>query len=322
MDLIYTTAKRADEGVLKAHTFDLSFGAEENDYELTLGASEPVLEYGAFVYIEGTEYGGIVDGMRTNTDVETLTYMGRTWHGIMNSKVIQPDSGQDYFIVSGDANAILAQLVNRLGLGGLFAAKEEESGINISRYQFQRYCKGYDGIRALLESNGAKLKIEWKGRKVLLYAARIDDYTDTPVDGDEATLTGEHHENKVNHLICLGRGDLAEREVIHLFVDQFGRIGNVQYYTGLNEIAETYDNNSAESSEELRTEGISQLEQLRNNDSAEISSPEGRTQAYDIGDIVGASDVRSGVTASAAVSQKIVKINDGVIKIEYKTGSE
>lgn len=320
MDLIFTNAKRVDQGVLTAYAFDLSFGAKENDFEMTLGESEPTLESGAFIYMEGAEYGGIVGGIKTSTNSETITYMGRTWHGIMNSKVIQPDPGANYLVVSGDANEVLGMLIARLGLSDLFVAVESLSGVNITAYQFARYCKGYDGIRAMLAANGAKLKIEWKERFVYLSAAPIADYTEAPVDGDIATLTVEQHQKKVNHLICLGRGDLAEREVIHLYVDQFGKIGDVQYYTGIDEIIDTYDNNNAESSAELREGGIERMTELRNTDKAEIALPEAEGLSYDIGDIVGAAEMRSGVRVAATVSQKIVRINNGAISTEYQTG--
>ena len=86
---------------------------------------------------------------------------------------------------------------------------------------------------------------------------------------------------------------------------------------GLDEVAEVYDNTSTE---ELRSDGIKKLEELRNSDTAQISIPAASSLTYDIGDIVGASDIYSGVSVAAAVEQKIVKINNGVIKIEYKAG--
>lgn len=317
MDLIFTNAKRVDQGVLSAYAFDLSFGASENDFEITLGANEAMLESGAFVYMEGTEYGGTVGSLKARTNGETITFKGRTWHGIMNSKVIQPDTGEDYLVVSGDANVVLAFIIARLGLSGLFVAAEELSGVNISNYKFNRYCKGYDGIRAMLAASGAKLKIAWKDRAVHLSAEPIADYTDSPVDGDIATLTVEQHSQKVNHLICLGKGDLAAREVIHLYVDQFGRIGDVQYFTGLDEICDTYENSN---SDNLRSDGITKLKELRNNDKSEIALPETEGLSYDIGDIVGATEYKSGVSVAATVTQKIVKINNGVVSTEYKTG--
>lgn len=340
MDLIYTDPSRVDQGVLEAYAFDLSYGAEENDFEVMLGANEPMIEPGSVVYIEGTEYGGQVDGMKVKTDGETVTYKGRTWHGILNSKVIVPlaeaeQAGDNvtimtenedgvsyvgkYLIISGDANDCIRYIVKRHGLSGLFTVPEEKSWVEISKYKFHRYCKGYDGLRAMLEDAGAKLKIEWKDRSVLLCAEPISDYTEYPIDGDIASLTVEQHKNKVNHLICLGKGELEAREIIHLYVDQNGNIGDTQFYTGMDEYTDVYENTNAESSEDLRSGGVSRLKELRNNDKAEIALPETEGLSYDIGDIVGASEIRTSVNVAAAVTQKIVRINNGVVSADYKT---
>lgn len=317
MDLIYTNAQRVDQGILTAYAFDLSFGANENDFEMTLGANQPTLEAGAVAYIEGTEYGGIVDGLKVSTNSETITYTGRTWHGILNSKVIEPDTGENHLVVSGDANGILSMLIDRMGLTGLFVAAEELSGVNIPGYQFHRYCKGYDGIRDMLSDNGGKLKMEWVNRSVVISAVPIADYTRSPIDGDIATLSVERVGNKVNHLICLGKGELAEREVIHLYLDQFGRVGETQYFTGLDEYSETYENTN---SEDLAKDGEAKFKELQSGDKAEIDINENAGISFDIGDIVGATEYRSGVSVAATVTQKVVKIKNGVVSTEYKTG--
>ena len=116
MDLIYTNSERVDQGVLSAYTFDLSYGASENDFAIVIGTAEAMLDYGSVIYMEGTEYGGIVDAKKVITNSESITYMGRTWHGVLNSKIIEPDSGGNYCVVSGDANAILSLLIARMGL--------------------------------------------------------------------------------------------------------------------------------------------------------------------------------------------------------------
>lgn len=317
MDLIYTNANHIDQGVLSAYNFDLSYGADENDFELTVGKKESPIEYGAIVYIEGTEYGGIVGAMKTTSNADSVTFMGSTWHGILNSKIVEPDAGENYLVVSGDANEVISFMLARLGLSELFVAAENASDINIPRYQFQRYCKGYDGLKDMLADNGAKLRITWNDRVVRLSAEPISDYTESPVDDDEAVLSVEQHNSKVNHLVCLGRGNLAEREVIHLYLDQFGRIGDTQYYTGLSEIADTYDNSNAE---DLRSEGVKRFHELIDIDSSEITMNESADVVFDIGDIVGSTDITTGVSVSATVTQKIVKINNGFINIEYKTG--
>ena len=317
MDLIYTNSERVDQGVLSTYAFDLSYGASENDFAMVIGTEEAMLDYGAFIYIEGTEYGGIVDAKQVRTNSESITYIGRTWHGVLNSKVIEPDHGENYYAVSGDANKILSLLIARMGLSELFTAKKEAAGIDIGKYQFHRYCKGYDGITSMLSDNGAKLKIAWKNQTVELSAVPIDDYTQNPIDGDTTTLTVEQHEKKVNHLVCLGKGELVEREVIHLYVDQNGNIGDTQYYTGVDEVTEKYENSNTE---DLRSDGVKRFKELRDNDKAEITLPENDALTYDIGDIVEASDVQTGVSATASVTQKIVRINNGAISTEYKTG--
>lgn len=321
MDLIYTNPQRVELGVLLSYGLDLSFGMDENenDFELTLGKSEPLLEDGAIIYMEGTEYGGIVGGMKSSSSEETRISIGRTWHGVLNSKIIQPDPGQDYLVATGDANEILAAIIQRLGLSGLFSAPAGASGVRINGYRFHRYVKAYDGLRAMLASGGGKLRIRWTGSSVQLYAEPIVDYTSRPVDGDEAILTVERYGNKVNHLICLGQGDLAAREVLHLYVDQFGRIGDQQVYFGVDEVADVYDYSSVESLEQLRADGIKHLEELRNNDKVEVTAYEGSGLEYDIGDIIGGTDNTSGNTAKATVTQKIVRINNGAVSIEYKT---
>ena len=318
MDLIYTNPEREDLGVLSAYAFDLSFGVSENNFEIVIGTDEATLDYGSFIYIEGTEYGGIVDTKKTRTNSGSVTYKGRTWHGVMNSKIIEPPPGSNYLVVSGDANMILSDLISRMGLSEMFVAKKEKAGIDISRYQFHRYCNGYDGIADMLADNGAKLQIMWKNQAVEWSAVPIVDYTKSPIDGDNAMLAVEQHGKKVNHLICLGKGELAEREVVHLYADQNGEIGDIKYYAGLDEVADKYENSN---SEDLRSDGVKRFKELRDNDKAEITLPENDELTYDIGDIVEASDVQTGVSATAPVTQKIVRINNGAISIEYKTGS-
>lgn len=318
MDLIYTNADRVDQGVLSAYAFDLSFGSSENDFEITIGKNEATLEYGSFIYIEGTEYGGIIDAKKSCTKDDMITYTGRTWHGILNSKVIEPNKSSGYMTASGYCYGVIVSLINSLNLNNLFSVSSDANELSVSSYKFPRYCKLYDGIVGMLATKGAKLNVEWKNKKVQLSVVPIVDYTTAPVDGDSAVLTVEKHERKVNHLICLGSGELTEREVIHLYADVDGNIGDTQYFTGLDDVTEIYDNNG---SEDLRSDGIKRFKELLAVDKAEISLLEDGVAEYDIGDIVGAMDIEAGVTVSAAVSQKIVRISNGAVSTEYKTGS-
>jgi hypothetical protein len=62
------------------------------------------------------------------------------------------------------------------------------------------------------------------------------------------------------------------------------------------------------------------LKALRDNDTAEITLPETEGIVFDIGDIVGATEVRSGIKVTETVTQKIIRIKSGIITAEYNTG--
>lgn len=320
MDLIYMNAAREDMGVLHDYKLDLAYGEDENDFELQIPAAAHCCGKGFFLYIEGSEHGGIVDEIGSDTEAAEVTYTGRTWHGLLNSKVIEPDAGQDYLVLRGEANAVLGQLITRLGLGDLFAASEEDSGLIISSYKMNRYIAAYDGIRKMLKTEEGKLRFAFKGGRVILSAHPRGNYTqDGNLDSDLIDLKVKQHYHPVNHLICLGRGELAAREVIHLYADAAGNISKTQTLTGLDERAEVYENSVVESLEELESRGIDRLKELALADEVEVALDESNDQ-YEIQDIVGATDNITGLTASAEITKKIVTIDNGQITISYKVG--
>ena len=320
MDLIYMNASREDVGILHDYKLDLAYGEDENDFELLMPSSAHCCGKGFFVYMDGTGYGGIVDEIANDTEAEEVTYTGRTWHGLLNSKIIEPDAGQGYLVLSGEANAVLGALITRLGLGDLFAASDEDSGLTISSYKMNRYIPAYEGIRKMLKTEEGKLRFVFRGGKVILSAHPRGDYTqDGSLDSDLVDLKVKRHYNPVNHLICLGRGELADREVIHLYVDADGNISKTQTFTGLDERADVYDNSSAESIEDLENGGIDRLKELALADEVDAALDEDSDQ-YEIQDLVGATDNIIGLTVEAEITKKIVTIENGQITISYKVG--
>ncbi len=321
LELIYTNAKRVDMGILESVDMDLSFGEEENDFEFTVPMDTYEIEGGSYIYIVGTELGGIVDDVKKDTSTATVTYHGRTWHGILNSKVIEPDAGQSHYVVSGDANVVIANLIQRLGLGDLFEACSELSDIPITNYQFDRYTKAYVGIKKMLKKKFAKLKIIFNGEKVVLSAEPRVDYTQTD---DISSSQFEFVINKVykpvNHLICLGKGELTERTVIHLYADKNGNISRNQSLFGIDEREEIYENTNAED-DELLESGIDKLKEYLSQSSADVDF-DNVEEIYDIGDIVGTVDDDIGVAISEEITQKIVKISKGLISVQCQIGSK
>lgn len=231
MDLIYTDKNRKDISVLSDYELDEAFGKSENNFSLKISLSEHCMEPGCVIYAENTEYGGIIDTLNPNTKDSTLTYKGRTWHGILNSKVLEPNTGEDYLILSGEANSVLKEIITRLKLNDVFSVSEEDSGIEIIHYQCSRYPCAYDEIRKMLYEFMGKLTINCQMKTVLLSVSSLYDYSaDEEWDANQLDFTIEKNYHPVNHLICLGSGDLKDRHVIHLFTDENGGIQPYSFY--------------------------------------------------------------------------------------------
>ena len=319
MDLIYANNNKEDIGVMKNYTFDLAYGYDENDFELKTNINNHVCEPGYILYIEGTEYGGIIDSIRVKTSSEELYYMGKTWHGILQSKILEPDTEEDYLMCDGEANKVLESLIERMGLADLFKASDSISGITINNYKMYRYINGYEGIKKMLSSVGGKLKIYFQDGFVVLSAETLIDYsTDEEFESSQIDFDVKKHYKPINHMICLGKGELKDRTVIHLYADSKGNISRSQTLFGLDEVTSVYDNANCESDEELEQGGRDALQEAWTSDSLEVSFEPDKT--YDIGDIVGARENITGIFVSKEVSKKIVTIQNDQITISHEVG--
>jgi len=265
MDLIYADADRKDIGVLDDYNFDLAFGKDENNFDLTVPIENNVCAADYIVYVEGTEYGGIIDKVTVDTGKRTITYSGRTWHGILAGKVVEPEG--DYLVLSGDANAVIGQLISRAGLEGLFQAETNHSGLEIHGFQV-RYSDAYSTMKKMLKAPTGKLKMVYREGTVKISAVPWIDYSQRD-DWDSSQLTFNISQNNkpINHLVCLGVGNLKDRKVIHLFSGQNGGImpyttkevpvqdsdyildKSQQVMFGDDEVAEVYDYSSAQTTE-------------------------------------------------------------------------
>lgn len=543
MDLIYTNKAREDIGVLQDFELDLAFGADENDFECSVPAASHCCEAGSLLYMEGTEYGGIVDTIESDTEAKEVKYKGRTWHGILGSKVIEPlkesdiptrlpkgyselnyiestgsqyidtrfipdqdtkivmdvelsdvgttitplcgsrpastsdvfgiwflpeavyphygdtrynahpisintvqrlfvsmgclvasaneesvtltDSGSfssqyslylfsfndvgtadsrmvngkiyscqiydngtlvrdfvpcrnasgvlglydlvnnvfyqnagsgtftagadveveggsgggavdgvtilgedadgnslvgKYLVISGDANDCINFILHRIGLSSLMCGFEEAAGVDIQEYQFHRFTDAYSGLTGMLASAGQKLHTEVHGGQVVLSAEAVVDYTaDEEFDSDLVDFVAIKKFNAVNHLICLGAGELENRTVIHLYADNDGNISQEQTQTDMDEYAAVFEYSNAETEEELIQSGKKKLKSLWEPDKLNVDFDD-TTDNYGVGDIVGAYDNITGIMVSAEIIKKIVTIKNGQITISYKVG--
>lgn len=304
---------------------DFAVGSDENDYEIKIRRDrwDECYAYGNIFYIKNTEFGGIIGRKKANTAEDTISLYGRTWRGMLDKKIIRPPSGQDYRKVSGELNTVLNTLVTEQ-FGDYFVVSQNDTGVSVTNYQFDRYCTLSAGIVKMLKSVGYKLYIEYiqqeRGQPgyVELSAVPIVDYSEQIELSQDSKLNFVFNETKngVNHLVCLGKGELKERQVIDLYVQADGSIDTTQYYTGIQEVAESYENTSSDS-EELEEKGRERLQQIMNS-TAFSMDVETLNMDVEIGDIIGGRDYATGMYAAKPIAKKIYKVSDGKSSLEYE----
>lgn len=317
MVLVVHDPERGDLRELLDFELDLAFGSDENAFELTCADGLAPAE-GQLVFVDGSEYGGIVDERTYEAGREatgTVTCKGRTWHGVLAGKRLLPDEGSARLSVSGKAGDALASLIARMGLSGLFSATSDDTEVS---YTFERFCDGYSGLKALAKANGRKVAMRRRGGKVELSLPPVVDYA-SKVDSDllDFTLTSVHR--CVNHLVCAGTGELEERAVVHFFADAAGNVSHTQSLFGVDEISALYDYSNADE-EKLEEEGKKKLQEYQTQGSVEVEAHDDID--VDVGDVISARDNAHGRTVTATVAKKIVKVSRGVATYSYEVGSE
>ena len=292
----------------------------------------PELTFSYYIYIPGTEYGGIIGQVLTDTTLDYVELKGHSWRGRLAKKVIEPPAGQDYKKVSGELHTVMKNMIEPAfggneGTGSIFYVPDTDTGVTVSNYQFDRYCTLLDGITKMLKSKGYKLQITFRRNagepgKVFVEAVPIVDYSpEIELSKDcQLNYTMEDIRDGVNHLVVTGKGELQDRNVLHLYVQKDGSIGKKQYYTGLDEIAEVYENTSTET-EELEKTSTEKLQELMNKQTFKMDVAALGIDV-NIGDIVGGRDYLTGMYMSKPVENITYAITNGVESKTYKLEGE
>ena len=259
---------------------DIEYGTSEdstNDFEVTDAQMQNVAAGG--FYIPGTEIGGLFDYVKINSDSDFRVYKGFTWRGLLKNSIIMPDAGEDYKIVSGDANVVISNMISGL-FGGIFSVSAEDSGLTLSNYQFPLYINLLDGIEGMLEKNDYRLKItaqkvqSHRPIQILLEAVPAVQVSGTYNEDNGIAMSYVIDNMGINHLICGGSGELQNRMIRHLYIDNNGNISSTQYYFGLEERTAFYDYPNAESEDDLLEYGMQQLKELASSKSLTMQAPE------------------------------------------------
>lgn len=324
MELILADRNRKEIRFARELEADIEIGTE-NDFEMTAAASEwkGDIDYGCLLYLPGTEFGGIVGEIESRTKTGEIFLRGDTWRGILAKKVIEPPKGQDYRLVSGELNAVIRAQTAECGLGDLFAVPDINSGVTVENFQFDRYCTLLFGVEKMLENVAFRLDITYikndTDAYVRLQAVPATDYSESREFSQDCKLDFTVSEKKrgINHLVCLGKGELKDRTVRHLYVQKDGSIGTEQHFFGFDERAEIFEDNNSEA-ETLIENGTKRLKERMDSKTMKVDITDEIEQELQIGDIVGGRDYITGLTVRKPVTGKILNIRDGETKTEYK----
>lgn len=323
MDLILQDADGSDVMVLNPDSVDMAYGVgddPENDMEITMPDKSPSMQRGMFVYCEGTAYGGMLTGVKSDGG---LLWRGRTWFGLLASKVLVPDGGVGALTVSGNANDVLRSVVSRIGLSSVFKVASGKSPITVKSHTFDMYQDALNGLVEMLSGLDGKLMVSHDGSKPVLSAIPLKDWSkDEEFDSDQVSLTVDVDHLPINHLVGRGEGQDGERTNVELYMDGNGNVSTtVQTFKGPYENAEYYNYSSADR-DKLIEDGTKKLKGYWDDSrSISVSIPAGRDR-YDIGDRIGGTDPKTGISATASITKKIVRFDSrGNVTVEFETGA-
>jgi hypothetical protein len=238
------------------------------------------------------------------------------WRGLLTQKIIEPPSGSDYKVVSGDANEIIADMLSDV-LGGFFLVPEDET-VTITNYQFPLYCTMLEGLEGMLEAYDYRLSIHADkiGSKVVVTCEAVPSVTVSGVFNEDngIPMIFESDNMGVNHLLCAGSGQLQQRTKINLYCDVNGNISTTQSIFGFNERMAFFDDSGSESADDLMKNGIKRLKEIRNSRTLKMNAPE---LDLEVGDKVKGT-FPDGTVVVQPVITKIYKIEHGLLNTEIK----
>lgn len=331
MDLIHANGEKTEIGFVDDFVkFDAEISAEatveKNRFDLTMDESvwarEPI-ECGHYLYVPGTEWGGPVEKIKHSTKTGQIVLSGPTWRGMLARKIVEPPSGASYLVLNHvEANAALLNLIGDK-FGDFFEIDSATTGITISG-EF-RYAVLLAAIEAAFGASALAIACAYDNvaRKARIGARQIEDYSslvDLSQDYGIYLTSQEGGLESYNHAIALGRGELTDREVIHVYRLDNGTITTTDPGNrGERDLCTIYDYPNAESSEELLKGAKKLLRESVPARSVEMDTSE-TGLSLELGDKVSARDRLTGLVTVATVKGKTLVVTATEDKIQTKVG--
>lgn len=297
MELILADKAGKDICVLDCD-FDIEIGGS-NTFELTYPADgwNTNIGFGKRVYIQGTEYGGIIGDIETDTAKGQIFVRGKTWRGYLESKF-----GKGTY--SGNVNTIISNL-----LGAYKPTFRVPSGsITTGSKTFSEYATIGTIINEICSPLGLRLDLEYvSGGYIKANAVQRREYTEVSQDSF-LEFTTEEDRTGVNHLICTNGTTTT-----HLYADVNGNISSTQSLFGIDEITDVYEYSGGD----LGDQGVQQLQGLVGQKTMKVDFASDKDIDLRIGDLVAGRDFITGVVLTKPITKKIIKRENNVTTIAY-----
>lgn len=225
MDLIHANSEMIEQGVVTDFKkFDCQIKGDSDPTNNTFELTMPIQSWkankilsGHFLYVDGTEFGGLVRSVKKDTRTHTITIGGLTWRGLLANKIIVPPTGSAYLVFTSETPSNIIRSVVGTFYKGIYAVEDAVDMPSIScqfRYQTVLY-----GLSNVFSKSGLSLSIRFDATqgKCILKPRRIVDYSKLYDVSEDlgVNLTIKTGGTIVyNHVIALGRGELEERDVV------------------------------------------------------------------------------------------------------------
>ena len=337
MDLVYTDNNLVEQGILNVSSADFAYGQDENTFSIILNDSNNIINENSLIYQEQGEIGGIVKGISISSSKE-VTITGLTWSGLFGQHILEPPAGQAYFTITNldpvDAvNALISQLKWNTKKGQkatvLFDCVSSKIGTKIS-HTFKgsheegqedtgRYMNGWAALWQLIYQHNLSISFSYDSetKKVYIGVTKQVEH----LDDEDLFITKNSVEYKknqsINHLIALGQGELAERQVCHVYLDGDGSIVTTQKFFDDDERAEIYECSNAEDATELLKEAKKKLIELY--DASQEINVDADNLNFNLGDKISGEEQFTGLVFQAIISKKIIKSTNSLESYEYQT---
>lgn len=288
----------------------------DNTFDLIVrDASAPLPEAAWRVYADGTEMGGRVERfeLKTGRASSELHWTGSTWSGVLAKRLLWPDAGKDHLTLAGDANAVLRQAIERLGLRSLFSVPDVDAGVAVSYRCSRDVPDAWTNLRLAMRSAGLRLDAKWVDGACRLQAAKVTDWRGR-VDSDLVGFDLTSALLVTNHLKAAGKGELASRQVVDVFADSKGNVGTSKAMAGVFELEEYYDANNSEG-DDLRDQAVSRLKDMQTEGSVKVTVGEG--VSFGLGDVVEARHYSPNVTVSVEISSRVTTATGAGVAVTY-----